>query len=266
MHEDQRQYLHEILLEKDQTIGTNPLVKFLAVIVVSLILFGTSDLMKIYCIVISIILLFIFGKFQFNVARPRYKMMFIFSFTIFLIQILFVHEGTLVLFLIPLEIGGSGPFFPIYEQGIYTGLILIGRFWGLISISWLFINSTNPFDFAQSLTKIGINYRFAYSLSLALRFMPVFNIETNIVRNAQQARGLNVNPNNLKGIMNLLRYTLIPMIGSTLNRIRDITISMDGRAFGSYTTRSYIREIPFTFLDGFKLIVLLCLSLVLSIL
>ncbi|MFX0123872.1 MAG: energy-coupling factor transporter transmembrane component T family protein [Candidatus Hodarchaeota archaeon] len=266
MHDDQIQYLHEILLEGDQTIGTNPLVKFLAVIVVSLILFGTSDLIKIYCIVLCILFLFIFGKFQFHIARPRYKMMVIFSFMIFLVQILFVHGGNLLLFLIPVEIGKFGPFLPVYEYGVYQGLILIGRFWGLISISWLFINSTNPFAFAQSLTKIGIPYRFAFSLSLALRFTPVFNTETNIVKNAQQARGLNVNPSNLRGILNLLRYTLIPMIGSTLNRIRDLTISMDGRAFGSYSTRSYIKEIPFTYLDGLKLIILMCLFLVLSFL
>lgn len=266
MQNDQSQSLHEILLEKDQTISTNPLVKFLAIIAVSLILFGTSNVLKIYSIVISIILLFIFGKLPFKIAKPRYRMMFIFSFTIFLVQILFVHGKNLVFYLVPLKVGDYGPFFPIYEQGIYQGLIFVGRFWGLISLSWVFINSTNPFDFAQSLTKIGIPYRFAFSLSLALRFAPVFNTETNIVQNAQQARGLNVNPSNLKGFMNLLRYTLIPMIGSTLTRIRDITISMDGRAFGGYTKRSYIREIPFTLLDGFKLIVLLCLLLVLSIL
>ncbi|UCG01127.1 MAG: energy-coupling factor transporter transmembrane protein EcfT [Candidatus Heimdallarchaeota archaeon] len=253
-------------LTKGHISGTNPLVKFLAVIVVSITLFGTSNLFKIYFIVLIIILVYIFGKLPFEVAKPRYKMMFLFSFTIFFVQILFVHGGNLFFYLIPLQLGEHGPFFPIYEHGFYQGLILIGRFWGLITISWLFINSTNPFAFAQSLTKIGIPYRFAFSLSLALRFAPVFSTETNIVQNAQQARGLNVNPNNLKGIFNLLKHTLIPMIGSTLNRIRDITISMDGRAFGSYTTRTYIREIPFTLLDGCKLIVLLCLLFILSIL
>lgn len=264
--QDNQEYFHEILLEKEQMSGTNPLVKFFAVIAVSLLLFGTSNLLKIYFIVIIIILLFIFGKLPYKVAKPRYKIMIIFSFTIFLVQILFVHGGSFLFHLIPVRIGDYGPFLPIYEKGVFQGLILIGRFWGLISISWVFINSTNPFAFAQSLTKIGIPYRFAFSLSLALRFAPVFSTETSIVQNAQQARGLNVNPSNLKGILNLLRHTLIPMIGSTLSRIRDITISMDGRAFGSYTTRSYIREVPFPFVDGAKLIVLLCLLLVLSIL
>ncbi|MFW9904832.1 MAG: energy-coupling factor transporter transmembrane component T family protein [Candidatus Thorarchaeota archaeon] len=258
--------LKEILVEEEHMIGTNPLVKFFAVIAVSIILFQTSNLIKIYFIVVCLFLLFMFGGLPFKVARPRYKMMILFAFTIFLVQILFVHGGTLFFHLIPMKIGAYGPFIPIYEQGIYQGLLLIGRFWGLIVISWVFINSTNPFDFAQSLTKIGIPYRFAFSLSLALRFAPVFSNETSIVQNAQQARGLNVNPRNLKGIFNLLHHTLIPMIGSTLTRIRDITISMDGRAFGSYTTRTYIKEIPFTLFDGFKMIVLLCLLLVLSIL
>ncbi|MFX1506405.1 MAG: energy-coupling factor transporter transmembrane component T family protein [Promethearchaeota archaeon] len=256
----------QILDEEDQTIGTNPLVKFFAVVVVSIMLFQTSDLLKIYLIIVCLIILFLFGRLPFGVAKPRYKMMLLFAITIFLVQILFVNRGTLLFHLIPIKIGTYGPFIPIYEQGIYQGLLLIGRFWGLIIISWVFVNSTNPFAFAQSLTKIGIPYRYAFSLSLALRFAPVFSTETNIVQNAQQARGLNVNPRTFKGIFNLLRHTLIPMIGSTLSRIRDITISMDGRAFGSYTTRSYIREVPFTPFDGIKMIAILCLLLILSIL
>ncbi len=253
-------------LQKDQKMGTNPLVKFFGVILISLVLFGSPNLVKIYCIVLSIVLFYFLGSFPFNVAKPRYRMMFLFSITIFLVQILFVHEGTFLFHLINLKIGEYGPFFPIYEKGVYQGFLLVGRFWGLISISWIFVNSTNPFDFAQSLTKIGIPYRFAYSLSLALRFAPVFSIETNIIQNAQQSRGLNVNPNTVRGIMNLLRYTLIPMISSTLNRIRDITISMDGRAFGSYSSRSYIREIPFTPSDFLKTITITGFLLIFSLL
>lgn len=266
MNEVSKLFSDEILSRTDRKLGTNPLVKFSAVILVSLVLFGSSNLVKIYCIVISIIFIYSFGRFPFKVARPRYKMMLIFSFTIFLVQIMFVHGGNILFYLIPFKISEYGPFFPIYEQGIYQGLLLIGRFWGLITISWVFINSTNPFHFAQSLTKIGIPYRFAYSLSLALRFTPVFSIETNIIQNAQQARGLNVNPNNVRGIMNLLHYTLIPMISSTLNRIRDITISMDGRAFGSYPTRSYIKNIPFTLMDWLKLVFMTGFLIVFSLL
>ncbi|MFX1515892.1 MAG: energy-coupling factor transporter transmembrane component T family protein [Promethearchaeota archaeon] len=265
MMKNQKTPLLENFIEGDHLSGTNPLVKFFVVIAVSLLLFSTSNLLKIYCIVTGLILLFIFGKLPLKTARPRYKMMIFFSLTIFLVQIIFYRGGNYLFHLIPVTIGNVGPFFPIYEHGIFQGLILVGRFWGVITISWIFINSTNPFDFAQSLTKIGIPYRFAFSLSLALRFTPVFSRETYIIQNAQQARGLNVNPNNLKGILNLLRYTLIPLIGSTLTRIQDITISMDGRAFGSYAKRSYIREIPFTLLDGCKLIILLCFLLVLSI-
>ena len=250
---------------KDQNIGTNPLVKFFGIILVSIILVGSPNLIKIYCIVLSIILFYFLVPLPFNVAKPRYRFMFLFSATIFLVQILFVHEGNFLFNLISIQIGEYGPFFPIYDKGLYQGFLLVGRFWGLISISWVFINSTNPFDFAQSLTKIGIPYRFAYSLSLALRFAPVFSVETNVIQNAQQSRGLNVNPNTIRGITNLLRYTLIPMISSTLNRIRDITISMDGRAFGSYSTRSYIKEIPFTLLDFLKLIVLSGFLLIFSL-
>ena len=173
-----------------------------------------------------------------------------------------MNKGDLLFYLIP-KVQEYGPFIPIYEGGLYQGFLLAGRLWGVILTSWVFVNSTNPFEFAQSLTKIGIPYRFAYTLSLALRFIPVLENEAILVQNAQQARGLNTSPSNIKGILNLLRFTLIPLIASTLNRIRDITISMDGRAFGYYTTRSYSKPIPFTKQDWMKLvlitIILMCL-------
>jgi energy-coupling factor transport system permease protein len=158
--------------------------------------------------------------------------------------------------LIP-KILSVNPIFPIYEKGLYYGLLLIGRFWGVITVSWVFIDSTNPFDFAQSLTRIKIPYRLAYSLSLALRFTPVLNNEIQIIRNSQQTRALNTNPNSFRGIINLLKFTLFPIISSTLGRIKYITLSMEGRAFGLYPERNALQKVQFRYIDLLKLLLVL---------
>lgn len=245
--------------------STNPLLKFVMIIFISCFLFIVQDLIKIYIVIVAVFLFLKCVKLPYNVAKTRYRALIVFSSAIFLVQILFVNKGELLFHLIP-KVQELGPFIPIYEGGLYQGLLLVGRLWGVLLISWIFVNSTNPFEFAQSLTKIGIPYRFAYTLSLALRFVPVLENEATLVQNAQQARGLNTSPSNFKGIMNLLRFTLIPLIASTLNRIRDITISMDGRAFGYYSNRSYTKTIPFKKQDWMKLVlislILMCLIII----
>ena len=241
---------------------TNPIVKFLIIILIAVYYFIETDLYKIYLILAIILLYFNFMSLPYQISRPKYKFLLFFSLIIFFVQILTLHKGELLFYLIP-KISLIGPFIPVYYDGLYFGLLLLGRFWGVITISWVFIDSTNPFNFAQSLTKIGVPYRIAYSLSLSLRFTPVLNTEITIIRRAQQTRGLNTNPNSIKGAYNLLKYTLFPLISSTLNRIRDITLSMESRAFGLYEQRTSLKEIPLRVSDLFKLIsVIIVLSLI----
>lgn len=240
--------------EKNKGVKTNPLVKFIIVLMVSLALFINIELIKIYGIVLVLLLFYLVWPFPYEITKPRYKMITTFSLTIFLVQVIFNQNGEFLFYLLSFKINNSGPFFPVYSDGVYQGFLLMGRFWGLISVSWIFVNSTNPFEFAHSLTKIKIPYRIAFTLSLALRFTPVFNNEIKIIQNAQQSRGLNVKSNNMRGIKNILQFTLIPLIGSTLNRILGLTISMEGRAFGSYNMRSFLLDVPFSLFDLIKLI------------
>ncbi len=94
----------------------------------------------------------------------------------------------------------------------------------------------------------------------------MLNTEITIIRKAQQTRGLNTNPNSLRGAFNILKFTLFPLISSTLNRIRDITLSMEGRAFGLYEQRTSLKEIQLRLSDGFKLfVVILILSSIILI-
>ena len=235
---------------------TNPIIKFVIVILIAIYYFIVTDLYKLYIILAFVLLYFNLKSFSYQVSKPKYKFLLFFSIIIFSVQIFSLQQGEFLFYLIP-PISSFGPFIPVYYEGVYFGLLLLGRFWGVITISWVFIDSTNPFSFAQSLTKIGIPYRIAYSLSLSLRFTPVLNTEISIIRKAQQTRGLNTNPNSLRGAFNILKFTLFPLISSTLNRIRDITLSMEGRAFGLYEQRTSLKEIPLRLSDVFRLFVII---------
>ena len=241
---------------------TNPLIKFIIIFLIAIYYFIVVDLFKVYIVLTCVLLYFNLSTFPYQVSRPNFRFLLLFSVVIFSVQVLSLHQGEFLFYLIP-SLASFGPFIPVYSDGLYFGILLLGRFWGVITISWVFIDSTDPFSFAQSLTKIGIPYRIAYSLSLSLRFTPVLNTEMSIIRRAQQTRGLNTNPSSVRGAFNILKYTLFPLISSTLNRIRDITLSMEGRAFGLYNQRTNLKEIPLRLSD---IIYLSTMILILSLL
>ena len=245
--------------------ATNPLLKFMMIISISLFLFLNIELLKIYFIVFIGISYYTTQTFAYQVSKPKYKMLLLFTTIILAVQVLTVKTGKFYFYLFP-KILQIGPFIPIFEFGLHNGLLLVGRFWGIIIISWVFIDSTNQFDFAHSLTIIKIPYRIAYSLSLSLRFTPIVSQELDIIRGAQQTRGLNTNPSTLRGVYNNLKFTMLPLISSTLNRIKDITISMDGRGFGVYSERTRIKEVPLTFTDIIKFLGCIFILVLLTIL
>lgn len=52
--------------------------------------------------------------------------------------------------------------------------------------------TTHPSQFAASLNQIGVPYKFAYSVSLTLRYIPDVQEEFFTIRKAQEARGLDL--------------------------------------------------------------------------
>jgi energy-coupling factor transport system permease protein len=76
---------------------------------------------------------------------------------------------------------------------------------------------------------------------IALRFLPLFDMETNQVRMAQRSRGLSVEVRGFTKIMRSIRYTFFPLLVSALSRVDTLSLSMDGRGFGYSSDRTYLR-------------------------
>ena len=125
----------------------------------------------------------------------------------------------------------------------------------------LFVSTTQPSEFAASLNKIGVSYKISYSVSLALRYIPDVVDEYHSISLAQQARGVE-----LSGKENLIKRLkgataiLMPLILSSMDRIKVVSNAMELRCFGKNPKRTWYRERKFTPLDygtivlGFALI------------
>lgn len=234
----------------------NPVTKFFVSFLLIFYIFLDFNLFRItiwLIIILGYILLFIK---EFPILKPRKRFIIMFSASILIVQLLFVSEGEILFHLIP-SLGNSPPMFPIRLVALVNGCILTFRFLIVICISLILVNTTDPNEFAYSLNSIRVPYRFAYVLVLALNFTPLFEFELETIQNAQQSRGLSVTSSNLRGLYNIIRSTLLPLIGSTLLRVKEVTISMDGRAFGAYEKKTFLFRSKFSLKDIFLILIIL---------
>jgi energy-coupling factor transport system permease protein len=176
-----------------------------------------------------------------RITKGRTKFVILFSILLFLVQILVTTNGVLLGYIIP-QIGPIGPLFSVTDFGIERGLALSIRFLLLIFSSMLFVSVTDPTLLAHSLTKLRIPYRYSFSLVIALRFLPLFDLENHSVRMAQQSRGITPEVTGLRKIIRTIQYTFFPLLVSALSRVDSLSMSMDGRGFGYSGNRSYLRK------------------------
>ncbi len=119
-----------------------------------------------------------------------------------------------------------------------------------IPIVLLFVCTTNPSEFAASLSRIGVSYRISYAVALALRYIPDIQREYRDISLAQQARGTEMSKK--ASLVNRLKAAsaiLIPLILSSMERIETISNAMELRGFGKGKTRTWYSARKFSTMD-----------------
>lgn len=148
--------------------------------------------------------------------------------------------------------------YTITAQQLFYQLNVTLKYFSIIPIALIFMVATNPSEFAASLNKIGVNYKIAYSVSIALRYIPDVQHEYHDIALAQQSRGIDMSKNaKLTERMKNLTSILMPLIFSSLERIETISSAMELRAFGNKKKRTWYSARPFKKEDYIAMIVLL---------
>lgn len=238
----------------------NPLTKFFVLLLVAILTVTLVSDVAGLAIFVFLILGYIGAGISIRFLLSRLRRIFSFILLIALIQLLFTPYGTILFFLIPPLSPGFGPFLPITILGIANAINLGFRLINIVLASALFVISTDPSKFAAALTRLGIPYRYSYTLVLALRLVPLFDHETSTVQAAQRARGIAIDQGVFRGLIRQIRYTFTPLIFSALGRVDALTLAMDGRGFGYASTRIFLNQPQFSLTDG----LITCLSLLLT--
>ena len=162
-----------------------------------------------------------------------------------------------------------GPYVVTAEQLFYH-LNVILKNACTIPIVLLFICTTNPSEFAASLSRIGVSYKISYAVALALRYIPDIQREYRDISLAQQARGTEMSQKaSLVDRLKAASSILIPLILSSMERIETISNAMELRGFGKGTKRTWYSGRKFSKMDIISIVVcttLLILSLLITFL
>lgn len=143
-----------------------------------------------------------------------------------------------------------------YETLFYM-ITLSLKYLALLPITLLFVFTTHPTQFACSLNRIGVNYKIAYSVNLALRYIPTVIDEMWNIKNALMIKGINIDDESNK-IKKLKLYLslLMPLMKNSIEKIDTISNAMDLRSFGHGKKRTWYRYTKFNKQDYTALSVL----------
>jgi energy-coupling factor transport system permease protein len=157
------------------------------------------------------------------------------------LQIIFVRSGEVLLQLGPIAVS---------SDGLRSGVYVAARFLSVILLSYVFVLTTEPNDLAYGLMRAGLPYRFGFTLITALRMVPIFEQEGQIVYNAQLARGVRYDIRSPRRFLTLARQFFLPLLVSALGKVDVLAVSMEGRCFGKHRARTFLREVRATWRDG----------------
>ena len=148
------------------------------------------------------------------------------------------------------------------EQLFYEANVMI-KYFTIIPSVFMFIVATDPSEFAASLNRIGVSYKIGYSIAIALRYIPDVQDDFRKIKNAQEARGIEMSKK--AGLMDRIKNVsaiIFPLIFSSMDRIDVVSNAMELRGFGKNKKRSWYMGRPLKKADYAVIIVTLVFTIV----
>lgn len=194
-----------------------------------------------------LVFLTVLGFILFKVSKIKFKEI---KIVFYLISIFLILNLLMIFLFSPLEgtkiYGTQHDIFKIFgnyvvtqEQLFYEFNIFI-KYFSVIPVGLLFVITTHPSEFASSLNRIGVPYKFSYAVSIALRYIPTVQEDFVTISKAQQAKGIDISKNvKLMTRIKNVSYTLMPLIFSSIEKIDIISNAMILRGFGKRKKRTW---------------------------
>ena len=138
----------------------------------------------------------------------------------------------------------------VTKEQLFYELNVMLKYFTVIPAVFIFLTTTDPSEFAASLNMAGVPYTFAYSVAIALRYIPDVQDDFVRIKNAQEARGIEMSGK--AGIFKRLKRVasiIFPLLFSTMERIDVVSDAMELRGFGKKKKRTWYSYRALSFND-----------------
>lgn len=156
----------------------------------------------------------------------------------FILQLFFVRTGTPLVTARGLVLITSG--------GLRSALLLSLRVVATMLPLMLLFAITQMNDLCNALVKRArLPYRYAFIITTAFRFVPLFSTEFHEIQDAQRARGVDFETKNVVRKVRLVAPLCVPLLVSSLKKVNSSAISAELRGFERRDRRSGYKAYPF---------------------
>jgi energy-coupling factor transport system permease protein len=232
----------------------DPRVKIAAVILLTILGFILSSLGSLLVLLVFIFILLFLARASLD--RTMFALKFVLRFMALIVVLwpFFDPAGEPVL-------AALGPV-KITEPAIWRGVTSAVRVGCLATVWYILIFTTSQRDLVRALVKLGVRFDFGLALAIAFRFFPTLGLTIDSIKDAQRARGLELDKGGLTKRARNYVAVLVPVIVSALRTAETISLALQSRAYGARADRTYLRELSMRPSDYLALIILLMLVVV----
>ena len=147
--------------------------------------------------------------------------------------------------------------FSVTQEGIVFSLFLIIRLVLLVMCSSLLTYTTTPVALTDGIEALLTPLKWirfpvhelALIMSIALRFIPILMDETERIKNAQKARGADLEKGGLFKKVKAFVPVLVPLLLSAFRRADELGDAMDARCYTGGKKRTKYKKLRFTWRD-----------------
>ena len=235
----------------------NPVVKLIGAIVFAVACFFTSNLVFLACMLVLALAM----AASCGMMRPTFGLMkavFAFSLLLAIIQILFTPSGA-ALVVLPWGYIGTG--------SLIAALTTVIRLEAAAIPLFLTFYVTKVSDVTNAAVKVlHVPYKYAFTFSSTVHFIPVFLNDMKGIMESQTARGVEFDQVGIFKKIGLIMPLCVPLLVSSVRKTNSAAIAAEVRGFNLRTRNSGYKQYPFAAFDVVALLAVVALLVVAIIL
>ncbi len=238
-YEKKDTWIHELC-------GITKLIFFLLWCMVSALTFDTRVLL--FMIVVSL-LIFAVSKTEWRQVGTVFKaILFFMILNVTAIFLLSPYQGCMI-YQSRTDLCHLFGNYDLTSQQLFYLFNVVIKYFTVVPAVFMFLVTTDPSELAASLNKVGVSYGVAYSVAIAIRYIPDIQDDYRRIRNAQEARGIEMSSKaGLFARIARISGIIFPLLFSSMERIDTVSNAMELRGFGKkkkrtwYSARSFQRN------------------------